>query len=61
MTRHRWALESDVERMYPVLQCRRCGRLRELHPGAETMSGLAERESRRGAELGGLAPTRFRR
>jgi hypothetical protein len=60
-TGHRWAQESDIERTNPVLVCRRCGRVRELHLAGETMSGLAEREGRRGAELGGLAPTRFRR
>ena len=60
-TGHRWEQDSNVERPFPVLRCRRCGHLRELAFGVETTGILAEREGRRGAELGGLAPTRFRR
>jgi len=61
VTGHRWTEDKDAYSPFPVLRCRRCGRGRELAPGTQTLSGIAEREGRRGAEMGGLAPTRFRR
>jgi hypothetical protein len=61
VTGHRWTDDKNAHGPFPVLRCRRCGRARELTPGTQTFASIAEREGRRGAEMGGLAPTRFRR
>jgi hypothetical protein len=58
---HRWVQAEGNEQHDLVLRCRRCGFQREISFGSVTMSSLAEREGRRGEELGGLAPRRFRR
>jgi len=61
VTGHRWTDDKEAYGPFPVLRCRRCGRGRELAPGTQTFAGIAERGGRRGSEMGGLAPTRFRR
>jgi len=64
MTGHRWAQCFDPTSPGLVLECRRCRRRREIDVSAPlmSMSGIVDREGRRGSELGsGLSPTRLRR
>lgn len=43
---HRWAEAEDVEETYPVLRCRRCGRLRKLTSESTAPEGWLERGGR---------------
>ena len=43
---HRWVQPADLRETYPVLECRRCGRRKELAPGTHE----AGFEARLGAE-----------
>jgi hypothetical protein len=46
-TGHRWREAADVHETFPVLSCRRCGRLRKLAAGTRPPEGWAERAGRR--------------
>jgi hypothetical protein len=43
---HRWEVRPDSDETYPVLRCRRCGRLTELAPGTGGGERLTERAGR---------------
>jgi hypothetical protein len=46
LTGHRWTEASEIHETFPVLRCRRCGRLEELTAESQRSEGWAERSGR---------------
>jgi hypothetical protein len=46
LTGHRWTEARDVHATFPVLRCRRCGRLSELTAESQRPEGWLERSGR---------------
>jgi len=43
---HRWIEASEIHESFPVLRCRRCGRLQELTAESQRPEGWFERAGR---------------